>query len=63
MEYEKLYQKALVTRAKYNNGIITAKEAKAELAEYEHVFNELAKKLAKKYNKQPQKFNFNSFMR
>lgn len=58
-----LYKKALTIKVLYNSGQLTREEAKTEIKPYEIYFNETAKKLAKKYNKNPQKFSFNSFMR
>lgn len=55
--------KAIETKRNYNLGVISRKEAKEQLKEYEEFFNEKSKQLAKKYNQKPMKFSFNSFMR
>lgn len=63
MEGKALYENAVKVKKLYNSGIITRKEAKEKLTEYESYYNNKSLELAKKYNQKPVKFSFNSFMR
>ncbi len=58
-----LYESAIITRSKYNAGLITREQAKKEIEPYAKHFNEVAAEKAKKYNVKPQKFSFIGFMR
>ena len=58
-----LYQKALTIKVLYNSGCISREEAKKEIKPYAIYFNDTSKRIAEKYNRKPQKFSFNSFMR
>lgn len=63
MVNKELYEKALKIKMLYNTGVITRKEAKEEIKEYEDYYNQRSIEIAKKYNQRPIKFSFNSFMR
>lgn len=63
MGNRELYEKALSIKRLYNAGVITRKEAKEKIKEYETYYNQRSIEIAKKYNQRPNKFSFNSFMR
>lgn len=58
-----LYEMAQEVRRLYRANAISKEEAVLRLKPYESYYNTVSKKLAKKYNQKPHKFNFNSFMR
>jgi hypothetical protein len=47
----------------YRANLITREEAKARIKPYADYYNETAARIAKKYNRKPQKFSFSAFMR
>lgn len=62
-ETEKLLNQARKAAFDYNVGLITRKECKELVMPYINLYNEKSVEIAKKYNVNPKKINFCSFIR
>lgn len=58
-----LREEAREVRIKYQNGLISYKQAEEELQEYIKEFNRVSKEKAKKYGLRPQKFHLMKFLK
>jgi DNA-binding protein H-NS len=60
---DELRQRAMETRIKFLNRLITEEEAIAELKEYIDAFNKMSIEKAKKYGVRPMKMNARKYLR
>lgn len=61
-EKQKLRYYSRAIRNIYLQGEITREEAEEELKEFIEFYNETSKRIAKKYDRKPDKFCFDAFM-